>query len=235
METNSADRSQSDSETLPKLKELTLDEINEGKETIPPDRAKPASRLMSTDKSALTDRDVLIAFYHATNGRDWHHRTNWLSDGPLDKWHGVATDGDGRVTSMSLNVNWLSGSLPSELGSLPRLERLHLSRNHLSGPIPPELGNLSKLRMLYLSNNQLTDSIPPELANLANLEELDLSLNAFSGPIPSEFRDFADLHDFDLDEFFMKTGQSRQSGLFWLLLLVLGFTTLIGLVSGWGN
>ena len=37
------------------------------------------------------------------------------------------------------------GSVPTELGVLPRLRRLDLSRNFFSGTIPPQLGDLSRL------------------------------------------------------------------------------------------
>jgi hypothetical protein len=37
------------------------------------------------------------------------------------------------------------GSVPTELGALPRLRRLYLSRNELVGTIPSQLGYLSRL------------------------------------------------------------------------------------------
>ena len=45
---------------------------------------------------------------------------------------------------LNLRSNNLSGSIPSELNNLTRLERLLLHNNRLSGPIP----NLSGLRNL---------------------------------------------------------------------------------------
>ena len=46
------------------------------------------------------------------------------------------TDEDGRVTSLHLNGNNLSGTLPFELGELARLESLDLGENALEGPLP---------------------------------------------------------------------------------------------------
>ena len=139
--------------------------------------------------SPATDRAALVALYNATDGADWTDNTNWLSDGPLDDWYGVTTDANGRVTTLYLSDNQLTGSIPGELGNLSNLESLYLSFNQLSGAIPGELGNLSSLESLDLSDNQLTGSIPGELGNLSNLESLYLSFNQLSGCIPEGLRD----------------------------------------------
>ena len=91
------------------------------------------------------DRAALVAFYKATNGFDWKHKVNWLSNRPIGLWHGVTTDASGRVTHLELRENGLSGRVPPELGSLDQLQSLDLSWNRLSGPIPAELRNLGNL------------------------------------------------------------------------------------------
>ena len=86
--------------------------------------------------SAETDREALVAFYNATNGKNWFENDNWLSDAPLGEWKGVTTNGDGRVTVLYLNNNALrSGEIPAELGSLSNLTELDLHSNRLSGEI----------------------------------------------------------------------------------------------------
>ncbi len=81
----------------------------------------------------------------------------------------------------------LSGSIPSELGSLTQLKELYLYNNSLTGSIPSELGNLANLDRLMLSWNSLGGSIPPELGQLANLRTLRLHGNpAMTGTIPDE-------------------------------------------------
>ena len=78
-------------------------------------------------QSADTDRAVLVAFYEATDGPNWTDNTNWLSTQPLYMWHGVNTDGEGRVKSLWLPQNQLAGSIPAALlASLTRLERLNI-------------------------------------------------------------------------------------------------------------
>ena len=152
----------------------------------------PSSGAPAT-KDVLTDRDVLVAFYHATNGANWSNNQNWLSDEPLNSWHGVVTDSNGRVEFLYLPNNELRGSIPADLGYLSNLTWLDLSNrlgsqggtNKLKGPIPTTLASLSNLERLNLSNNQLSGPIPPQLASLDNLGVLDLSNNQLSGLIPS--------------------------------------------------
>ena len=67
--------------------------------------------------TVVTDRDALIAIYDATGGPDWTDSTNWLTDEPMAKWHGVTMDGHGRVVELWLNENNLKGQLPPESGT----------------------------------------------------------------------------------------------------------------------
>ena len=106
------------------------------------------------------DREALIAFYNATDGPNWKDNTNWCSDGPLDTWHGVTTDSEGRVTEISLNSNNLSGEAGNTLAPLTALTYLDLYSNNLS-----TLDVSANTALTYLScgDNSLT--------------ELDLSAN----------------------------------------------------------
>ena len=148
----------------------------------------------TTDEGDETpDKAALVALYEATDGDNWKNNTHWLSDRPLSEWHGVTTDDNGRVTSLTLSGNQLNGSIPPELGNLTNLQYLWLHGNQLSGSIPPELGNLTNLISLYLYRNQLSGQIPPELGNLANLTDLRLNSNYLSGQIPPELGNLANL------------------------------------------
>ncbi len=131
------------------------------------------------------DRAVLVALYEATDGDNWANNTHWLSDRPVDEWHGVDTNNDGRVTKLELRENRLSGELPAELGNLIHLQELALGRNQLSGELPAELGNLTNLEWLYLHNNDFSGVLPAALGNLTKLEALGLSENRLSGELPA--------------------------------------------------
>ena len=144
---------------------------------------------------SATDRRVLITLYEATGGGTWTNNENWLSDASLDRWHGVTVDSSGRVDSLLLADNGLSGAIPSSLGELSALLSLDLSGNALSGVIPSSLGNLTELVLLDLSDNRLSGPIPAVLFTLANLETLDLSGNLFTLTASTDRDALAELYE----------------------------------------
>ena len=182
--------------------------VAEGAATITAS-AGDASGKSEITVAADPDRAALVAFYNATDGPNWVNSENWLTDAPLGDWYGVETDGEGRVVALVMTyydwdtrewiINNVSGPIPSELGSLSRLERLELHGNALTGSIPPELGRLSNLERLELQRNELAGPIPPELGRLSNLERLELQYNALTGPIPSELGGLVNLERLELN------------------------------------
>ncbi len=106
------------------------------------------------------DRQALLELYDATDGAHWRNAASWGSEAPLEHWHGVTTDRDGRVIALRLPDNGLSGELPAGLGAIDRLEVLDLSYNEIVGEIPGELGVLSGLRVLDLNSNRLERPLP---------------------------------------------------------------------------
>ena len=149
--------------------------------------------------ASLSERDILVALYDATLGPSWTSSNNWLTDAPLGEWHGVNVNVNGRVVSLNLSSNSLTGPIPPELGSLADLTTLWLGDNDLSGPIPPELGNLANLTGLYLSSNNLSGPIPPELGDFAILGILQLGWNNLTGAIPPELGNLTNLQWLALD------------------------------------
>ena len=144
------------------------------------------------------DRAALVTFYNATDGPNWTNNSNWLSNAPLNQWHGVTTDRGGRVTALNINSNQLRGELPAELGSLVKLQRLDLDDNQLSGGLPAELGSLTNLQQLHFWGNQLSGEIPSWLGTLTSLSSLTLAANQFSGSIPVELSELTNLTSLDL-------------------------------------
>ena len=143
------------------------------------------------------DRAVLINLYNATGGANWRENTNWLSDLPMREWHGVGTDEEGRVVTIYLGDNQLSGEIPSELGDLSNLKNMRLRDNQLTGEIPPALGDLSNLKSLSLEDNQLSGTIPTQLGSLTNLSSLILRSNRLTGPVPGSFTGLTNLRKFE--------------------------------------
>ena len=146
------------------------------------------------------DKGVLVALYKATGGANWENHTNWLTDKPLGEWYGVHTDFSGRVDTLQLSGNNLSGALPSALGGFSDLRWLLLQSNDLTGEIPPELSNVSTLEQLYLGYNALTGVIPQELGRLSNLTNLNLAANQLSGKMPITLGNLSNLEYLDLSD-----------------------------------
>ena len=137
-------------------------------------------------KLSDNDRAALEALYRATGGDDWSDNTNWLSDEPLEEWHGVGV-GNGRVDGLDLDNNNLDGQVPAAIGLLDDLFVLDLSGNALAGPIPPAIGRLHRLRDLVLRDTGLEGPVPPEMGDMTGLEYLSLSYTELSGPLPETF------------------------------------------------
>ncbi|XP_072952106.1 receptor-like protein EIX2 [Typha angustifolia] len=89
------------------------------------------------------------------------------------------------LLSLDLSSNYLSGTIPQEIGGLATLKNLNLSGNRLTGDIPETIGGLQSLESLDLSNNELYGEIPPTLSALTFLSYLNLSYNNLTGRIPS--------------------------------------------------
>ena len=51
-------------------------------------RESEASTATPPPRQVSSDRETLIALYHATDGPNWKDNTNWLSTAPLDEWQG---------------------------------------------------------------------------------------------------------------------------------------------------
>lgn len=87
--------------------------------------------------SVACDRRALEALYDATSGPRWMNSTNWKTEAPLARWHGVTTDGMGRITRLDLAGNGLAGRLPLDVTSLSKLTYLDISRTAACMPPDP--------------------------------------------------------------------------------------------------
>lgn len=98
-------------------------------------------------------------------------------------------------------MNQLSGSIPSKIGNLYRLETLDLSQNRLSGHIPQSLSNMTFLSHLNLSHNKLTGRIPSGNQLQTLLDPSIYEGNSLCGfPLPKCPEDEDNMHEPDVQE-----------------------------------
>ena len=150
----------------------------------------PIDTLVTLGTPSSRDSLALVAFYRSTNGSSWIRP--WNLEQQYITWRGVELR-DGRVASLNLEKNRLTGTIPSEIGNLDSLTNLDLNTNQITGIIPASLGNLTKLQTIALYNNQLSDTIPNEIGNLKQLVGLALNNNNLSGNLPSTLANLTNL------------------------------------------
>ncbi len=174
--------------------------LNEITLTVTPTDGTPTLTYNVNVFREAVNQAALMALYNSAGGSGWTVNTNWDDpDATLNTWHGVTTDGSGRVTGLELPDNNLRGTLPAEMGTLTSLNALDLSDNGLRGQIP-DLRELTILTILNLGDNQLDGEIPAELGSLTRLQELSLRNNQFTGPIPEELGELSLLRTLYLDD-----------------------------------
>ncbi|XP_028087915.1 probable LRR receptor-like serine/threonine-protein kinase At3g47570 [Camellia sinensis] len=77
------------------------------------------------------------------------------------------------LNTLFLANNGLKGTIPSTIGKLQSLQRLHLDGNKMEGIISNELCFLKKLGELSLQNNGLSGPIPPCIGNISLLQKFE--------------------------------------------------------------
>ncbi|GFY83540.1 leucine-rich repeat protein kinase family protein [Actinidia rufa] len=128
-----------------------------------------------------SDRQALLDFASAVT----HIRKlNWNRNVSVCRsWVGIACNDDGtRVIAIHLPGVGLSGRIPANtIGKLDALRVLSLRSNFLIGSLPSDIPSIPSLQSLYLQHNNLSGEILTSLS--ANLNILDLSFNSFTGNI----------------------------------------------------
>ncbi len=193
------------------------------------------------------DFDALRAFYNATGGDIWLDRTGWeninttaVPDDVNDTWALIQVGGN-RVVNLGSTFNFLTGSLPAEIGDLTGLTSLTLFLEFgLTGEIPEELGNLTNLELLNISFcDGIEGAIPSSFGNLESLTSLNITFcNSISGSIPSSLGNLSNLEAIRILENTSITGTLPETlgNLTNLTLMDLSITSITGEIpEDYGN
>ncbi len=115
---------------------------------------------------------VLSEFFDLTGGESWNDASGWNTDMDVGDWYGITAEG-GRVRSLSMTNNGLTGRLPGVIAGLTELDGIDLTDNELTGQLPEDIGSMAALRTLRLNGNEgLEGFIPFTIGNLTQLEVL---------------------------------------------------------------
>lgn len=87
------------------------------------------------------------------------------------------------LTALGLSDTNRTGTIPTWIGSLPRLQMLDLHSNMLNGSIPTQLGSVNTLDYLLLNRNKLTGEVPATLTTMKDAQVFYLDNNELSGSL----------------------------------------------------
>ena len=146
-----------------------------------------------TDQIAIINRyidaadyEALKVLYQATNGGAWTSKTWRIGSNAVTStgWPGVTFDEEGHVLAIDLQINNLTGTLPTEGMEMKSLRTLNLSGNSLNGDVAAFCKLLPALETLNLGYNLFTEikeALPTHITslNLQNQRER-YSLSTFT-------------------------------------------------------
>ena len=116
-------------------------------------------------------RLALSEFFELTGGESWNNASGWNTDADVGDWYGITSEA-GRIRSILLPDNGLTGPLPAVIGGFADLEILDLGGNDLAGE-PVEISQLGALTTLRLDGNEgMEGYFPFSVTDLAQLEVL---------------------------------------------------------------
>lgn len=134
-----------------------------------------------------SERDTLTKLFIDTGGEFWETSTSWNTQAPICSWFGVVC-GDGErqdthsITNIDLPSNGLSGTLPSEIWTLPSIKSISLDMNHDLFVDLTGIGNAADtLGSLSLSHVKMTSLAGISAAT--NLREISVIGNDIFGKL----------------------------------------------------
>uniref|UniRef100_A0A7N0UWX1 Leucine-rich repeat-containing N-terminal plant-type domain-containing protein n=1 Tax=Kalanchoe fedtschenkoi TaxID=63787 RepID=A0A7N0UWX1_KALFE len=139
------------------------------------------------------DKQVLLQIKQALNNP--YHLASWNPDTDCCDWYDVECDPDtSRIITLNIFSANISGQIPPQVGSLPYLQTLIFHKiTNITGTIPSTLSKLKRLEMLRLNNLNLSGTIPDFFSELRNLTFLDLSFNQLTGSLPTSVNKLSNL------------------------------------------
>jgi hypothetical protein len=100
---------------------------------------------------------------------------------------------DDHIEELWIDMNpGITGSIPTNVDKLSKIESLSISKLSLTGTLPTEMGRLTSMIQMWLFGNALIGTIPTEYGSLQYLTLLQLHDNALTGTMPTQVCDNVD-------------------------------------------
>lgn len=133
----------------------------------------------------------------------WFNSNKWLAAQNECEWYGVTCDSSGKVQTLDLSSNGLTGSFPNEVKFMKSsLLELNIEKNIIHNVGLAWVEPLTKVEVLLIGHNPIEGNgsgLPSVLKKLTKLVSLDVSYCFFVGVIDDSFFSvFPDLEYLDL-------------------------------------
>ncbi|KAK8597555.1 hypothetical protein V6N13_094958 [Hibiscus sabdariffa] len=113
----------------------------------------------SSSPAGQKEADALLKWKASLDDQTQSFLSSWDGNGHCN-WTGIICDKSTSVSHLNLSSSGLKGTLHGfNFSAFPELSVVDLSSNYLSGTIPADVGNLSRLTYLDLSSNKISGSI----------------------------------------------------------------------------
>ncbi|KAL3929296.1 MAG: hypothetical protein SGBAC_012273, partial [Bacillariaceae sp.] len=103
-----------------------------------------------------------------------------------------------KLRALHARGSFVTGTVPSEIGTWSSLTTLNLGQSGITGTIPSQLGFLRNLEAVNLSYLKMNGTLPTELSRLESISSLELRVSYFTGTLPTEYAQLRDLVVLDL-------------------------------------
>ena len=102
-----------------------------------------------------------------------------ICSGSTPMWGGVLCNAGWAISIMLAELG-MTGSIPTSVGLLSRLNTLDLHSNAIVGVIPSSFGFLDRLQSLRLDSNHLSGRVPSTICNNKELNSMNVGGNQLS-------------------------------------------------------
>ncbi|KAJ7961464.1 Receptor-like protein kinase [Quillaja saponaria] len=142
---------------------------------------------LSSSSSANNEMHALLSWLQSSSTGHPSALSNWNPSDPNPcNWSYIKCSSENVVTEINVQSIELALSFPSNIDSLPFLQKLVISGANLTGVISPHIGNCIALTVIDISSNSLVGSIPSSIGKLQHLQDFIINSNQLTGQIPAE-------------------------------------------------